>query len=304
MRHAKPRRIMRGRLAAAFTALALAVGLAGQPGATAAPGGTDLIGADNSHYVALGDSFVSSPLTGMPVGLPFGCDRTQNNYPRQVAAVIQPENFTDASCGGATMENLFHPQQVPLGVNPAQLDAVTATTTLVTIGIGGNDLGLYGWLSRCGRVRYDECMKQLTPVQTDALGQQIAHLAVRFNEALTVIGNRAPKARVLVVGYPVVAPITGTGCTPQFPYADSRISYYRDVQQRLNALLDNLAYLHDATYVDAYETFIGHDPCQMPGVRWIEGLMPDSPAASLHPNLMGQTALADEVLAALDIYRR
>ena len=54
-----------------------------------------------------------------------------------------------------------------------------------------------------------------------------------------------------------------------------------------------------ASYVDTYTPTIGHDVCQVPGVRWIEGLVPTSPAAPVHPNALGAAALSRAVLATL-----
>jgi len=104
---------------------------------------------------------------------------------------------------------------------------------------------------------------------------------------------------VLVVGYPVVAPPAGIGCFPQLPIADSDVAYARDLQQRLNTMLEWAAHLHNMEYVDTYATSIGHDPCEIDGVKWIEGMVPDQPAAALHPNALGQEATANEVLAEL-----
>jgi hypothetical protein len=39
--------------------------------------------------------------------------------------------------------------------------------------------------------------------------------------------------------------------------------------------------------------------CQRPGTRWIEGLIPASPAFPFHPNGRGQQAMVRQVLAAL-----
>jgi hypothetical protein len=123
------------------------------------------------------------------------------------------------------------------------------------------------------------------------------------DRALALIHHRAPLAKVLVVGYPVVAPDAGIGCLPQLPIDDSDVAYLRDLQQRLNEMLAWAAALNNATYVDTYAPSIGHDPCQLDGVKWIEGMIPDNPASALHPNLMGQIAIADEVLATMGIYR-
>jgi len=255
-------------------------------------------------YVALGDSYTASPNTGMPVGKPVGCLRSQNNYPRLVAAALRVDEFVDASCGGASTVDLFSPQQVLAGSNAPQLDALTPDTTLVSLGIGGNDLGLVGWLQRCTNLdlTHSSCVDAYSPGDPDVLVQRIDRIGLRVNTALTEIHRRAPAARVLLVGYPVVAPVSGIGCFPQLPIDDADVAYLRDIQQRLNEVLRWDAHLQNVDYIDTYVGSIGHDPCQMDGVKWVEGLLPDVPAASWHPNELGQAATADDLLAALGIY--
>lgn len=288
-----------GRLTAALAALTLVAAPVAVSGRASAADSSPPTG---GRYVALGDSFTSSPLTGMPVGVPVGCYRTQNNYPRQVAAALRVAEFADRSCGGATTANLFSSQSVLGGANAPQLDGVTVDTTLVTIGIGGNDLGIAGLMQRCAAMveTRTSCLDGWSsPGDSDTLVQRIDQVAVRLDLALKEIRKRAPLAEVLVVGYPVVAPAAGVGCFPQVPIADSDVAYLRDIQQRLNSVLAWAADSHGASYVDTYTPSIGHGPCEMVGVKWVEGFVPDTAAASLHPNVLGQSSIADEVLATL-----
>jgi hypothetical protein len=53
-----------------------------------------------------------------------------------------------------------------------------------------------------------------------------------------------------------------------------------------------------STYVGLYGPSVGHDACQLPGVRWVEPLVPLSPAAPVHPNALGMQKMAAVVLAA------
>jgi hypothetical protein len=39
--------------------------------------------------------------------------------------------------------------------------------------------------------------------------------------------------------------------------------------------------------------------CQLPGVKWVEGLVPTALAAPVHPNALGMAAMAVAVGAAL-----
>ncbi len=278
----------------------LAVAMCPPGSAAAAPAG-DITSEGIAHrYVALGDSFTSSPMTGMPIGQPVGCSRSQNNYPRLVAAALRVNQFADMSCGGATLRDLAGSQTVLGGVNPPQLNALSPDTTLVTLGIGGNDLGLVGWMERCVTLDLSQstCVDQWSPGDADVMVQHIDKIALEVDDALREIRKRAPQALVLVVGYPVVAPAKGIGCIPQLPIDQSDVAYLRDLQQRLNTALSYDADLENDTYVDTYTASIGHGPCEVDGVKWIEGMVPDVPAAALHPNAIGQIAMASDVLGA------
>jgi hypothetical protein len=56
---------------------------------------------------------------------------------------------------------------------------------------------------------------------------------------------------------------------------------------------------NNATFVDTYSDGIGHDFCEATGVKWVEGLVPTSPAAPVHPSALGEKAMAQQVLAAV-----
>lgn len=97
------------------------------------------------RYVALGSSYASGP--GIEPMEDRGCMRSAGNYPHRLAAGLGLE-LVDATCAGATTADVLlgRQQQVPGGgtVAAPQVDSVTPDTTLVTVSIGGNDLGLIG----------------------------------------------------------------------------------------------------------------------------------------------------------------
>src|SRR3954447_4121541 len=97
--------------------------------------------AAGGRYIALGDSFTAGPLIPHRHGTPIACLRSDHNYPALVARLLEPAAFTDVSCSAATTEDMTRAQPVLFGHNIPQLDAVTRDSTLVTIGIGGNDIG-------------------------------------------------------------------------------------------------------------------------------------------------------------------
>src|SRR4051812_1961944 len=96
-----------------------------------------------TRYVALGDSYTSAPLVPPPDILSLGCLRPSNTYPKHPAAQLRVTSFTDISWGGADTTNMTQPQSTPLGTFPPQFDALRPDTDLVTVGIGGNDFGVF-----------------------------------------------------------------------------------------------------------------------------------------------------------------
>jgi hypothetical protein len=56
---------------------------------------------------------------------------------------------------------------------------------------------------------------------------------------------------------------------------------------------------NSATFVDTWNSSIGHDASKPPGVAWVNGIVPTSLAFPLHPNEMGEANMAQQVLTAL-----
>jgi hypothetical protein len=105
---------------------------------------------------------------------------------------------------------------------------------------------------------------------------------------------------VLLVGYPAILPDTGPGCYPVVPFSPGDVAYLREVEKQLNAMLAERAAAAGVDFVDTYTPIIGHDVCQVPGQKWIEGLVPTAPAAPVHPNALGMVGMAAVVVEALD----
>jgi lysophospholipase L1-like esterase len=262
--------------------------------------------ADPGPYVALGDSYTAAPLVLNQVGQPPGCARSDHNYPSLVRAATGAAWFRDVSCSGAKTRDLTAPQPVVLGTNPPQLDALTAGAGLVTIGIGGNDVGLVGVVVKCVQLGLlapigTACRDSFaTPGGGDRLVDEIAATAPKIAATLQNIHARAPQARVLVVGYPDVAPRDGTGCYPLVPLSPDDIAYLDEMLRRTNTMLTEQAAANDAEYVDTYEESAGHDVCKPTGTRWFEGLVPTAPAFPIHPNALGEASMARSVLRVLE----
>jgi lysophospholipase L1-like esterase len=262
-------------------------------------------------YVALGDSYTAGPRIPDQEGKPSGCRRSSSNYPSVVAGQLglSGSDFTDASCSGATAAEIASGERQRTRGGPAgpQLDALSSRTKLVTVGAGGNDVAYFGVLETCARLG----------IAATALGDVGAGAAPcrdhyggsgldgRMEQAGTVLGDllqavrdRAPKARVLVVGYPAIFPSHGGGCGSLL-LTGGDLAYVRGLEQELNAELRQQALAAGDQYVDTYGPSVGHDACEAADDRWVEPLLPSRDASPLHPNSAGEAGMASAVLAVL-----
>ncbi|MER5441594.1 SGNH/GDSL hydrolase family protein [Streptomyces sp. NPDC002790] len=282
----------RARPVAALTAAcAVTLTLAAAQPAAAAP-------APAAHYVALGDSYSSG--LGIPAQADANCGRSESNYPSLVARSVGADDFTDVTCAGATTADMTQRQ----GSAPPQLDALRPDTSLVTLGVGGNDLDLTGVITRCVLLAHlaptgAPCRSSYTPLGNDVIGGRINSVGPKIEAVLKEIHARSPQARVLLVGYPAIVPDDGSSCPDTIPFATGDFAWFRDKTEQLDSMLSEQANVYDADYVDLYTPSIGHDACKPDGVRWIEPKETEQ-AAGFHPNAAGHRSATTQVLAALD----
>ncbi|WP_405876140.1 MULTISPECIES: SGNH/GDSL hydrolase family protein [unclassified Streptomyces] len=294
--------------ALAVGVLAAAVGVARQDdGGDPAP--------PKGPYVALGDSYTAGPKIPDQHGTPAGCDRSDRNYPALVARRLGlgAGDFRDVSCSGATIDDLSGAQVTDDGTNSAQLSALSARTRLVTLGIGGNDIGFSSMIKRCveqGVIYYAigggkqagagaPCRARYAAGGTDEVKKKINALDERLTRALNEVRRRAPEARVYIVGYPAILPAKNSGCGREMGLAPGDVAYLHEKEQELNTVLRARARAAGVVYVDTYSPSEGRDACSARETRWVEPLVPLAPAASVHPNERGERGMADAVLKSL-----
>jgi lysophospholipase L1-like esterase len=271
--------------------------------------------ASKGSYVALGDSYTAGPGIPDQSGTPAGCGRSDRNYPSLVAREldIKAAGFRDMSCSGATVNDLSGSQSTDDGVNPAQLSALSSRTRLVTIGLGGNDIGFSALVKRCatsgifyyatgsGKYTGDDapCQGQYVSGDTDEIQQRIRTAGERLADALKEVKHRAPQAGVYVVGYPAILPSKSSDCGREMGLAPGDVTFLHHELQQLNTTLKQRAEDAGVGYVDTYTPSVGHDVCSAPQTRWIEPLVPLTPAAPVHPNARGERGMADAVLSTV-----
>jgi len=244
--------------------------------------------------VALGDSYTAGGPIGTLQEHGFLCQRSSLNYPSIVATTLDLP-LTDVSCGGATSAGLLEPVR---GV-PAQIDAIKRKTRVVTVGVGGNDFGLYSsLLLTCPDV--SKPGRPGAPCR-DRLGSDVAAtipaIGDKVGAVLAALTKKAPKAEILLVGYPRLMPRKGT--CDEAPYAARDVAWIASLESDLSASLAAAARAHGATFVPMYARSKGHDLCSGDDA-WVNGLDPaNGDGLVLHPNAAGERAIADAVVRTL-----
>ena len=241
-------------------------------------------------YVALGDSYTAGPFVPLPTGDPIDCGQSTQNYPHLVARALGADVFRDVSCGSATIDDFAAPQDgLPAGgTNPPQFDALEKGVDVVTVGIGGNDVGFVGAALDCMRAAgppvQQPCSEDLRAGGRDRLSEKIQDTAPELAAALETIHGLAPGAKVFLVGYPTALPDNGVACWPYVPILQADMPYLVAKFKEMNAMLATMAAEHGATYVDIYTSSIGHDACQLPPNAWVNGIVTVPVSLFAHPN--------------------
>ncbi|MGB3439094.1 MAG: SGNH/GDSL hydrolase family protein [Actinophytocola sp.] len=233
-------------------------------------------------YVALGDSYAVAPgtYTYDDPSESDPCRRGPLTYTRLWAAAHPDVAFTEASCSGATTADMIS----------TQVPQLTADTSLVTVQVGGNDVGFVAVLQNCILTLDDQdCLDGVEAAKAAAVGV----LPAGLGQTYAAIRGAAPSAQVIVVGYPRLYTIGG----------DCGILGLSDRERTaLNSAADTLSDVTAAaagaagfTYLDARPVFDPHTLCSGGG-EWVTSLEWEKLNESYHPNAAGHR---DGYLAAL-----
>lgn len=248
------------------------------------------------EYVALGDSMASGPLIPDITGQ-IACARSTHNYAHDLASTLGVAGLNDVTCSGAATKHMTEPQNLsilgqPAGTAPPQFDALTADTKLVTLTIGGNDAGLVGVAQDCVNLlpTGTPCKTKYTQGGVDQVAARIDAFEPKLSAVLDGIRQRSPQARVVVTGYGLY--IKPGGCWPVVPVLPGDADWLQGNVDRMNGVIARQAAGHGMTYIDLVTPSTGHDACQSASAKWLEGFVPTSPAAPLHPNQQGEANYA------------
>lgn len=219
-------------------------------------------------YVALGDSYSSG--TGTRSYLPdgTGCLRSTYAYPSLLASARGWALHLQACSGATTADVVAH-----------QLGALHPTTTYVTLTAGGNDAGFRDVLTTCAEPAWlSDCGGAVDRAQAFVQTRLPARLAALY----AAVRVRAPRARVVVVGYPRV--FSGVDCNALTWFSPGELARLDATADLVDTQLAAAAAAAGFAFSDPRVAFTGHAVCSP--AEWINGL--SFPVTdSYHPNRSG-----------------
>ncbi|WP_433855624.1 SGNH/GDSL hydrolase family protein [Streptomyces kronopolitis] len=220
-------------------------------------------------YVALGDSYSSGVGAGSYDSASGSCKRSAKSYPALWAAAHSPSSFRFTACSGARTGDVLSSQLGPL----------SSSTGLVSITIGGNDAGFADTMTTCALQGESACLSRVAQARSFI----DSTLPGRLDGVYDAISQKAPAARVVVLGYPHFYRLNGTCFAGLSERSRAAINAAAD---DINGVMAKRAADHGFSFADVNATFSGHELCS--GSPWLHSVtFPVD--ESYHPTAAGQS---------------
>jgi len=256
--------------AAGVNAAAVTAAAVNAAGVNAAAVTAAVVNATAVNYVALGDSYSSGVGAGDYLSSSGSCERSADAYPEQWAAANSPATFTSVACSGATTADVLS----------SQVSALSASTTLVSITIGGNDAGFSSVMETCVLSSTSTCLNDIAAAETFVADQ----LPARLDQTLQTIRADAPSATVIVLGYPDLYDLSKSGTCIGLSTQD-RTALNQGAAD-LDGALQAAAQANHDTFADVRGQFAGHEICD--SGSWLHSVDIFAISSSYHPTAAGQ----------------
>jgi lysophospholipase L1-like esterase len=227
--------------------------------------------ASTVRYVALGDSYSSGVGSGSYISASGSCLRSTKAYSQLWANAHAPASYASVACSGAKTTD----------VTANQVSALSGTTTLVSISIGGNDLGFASVMEDCVLYSTTTCVNELNAAENTARSSLPGWLDTTYN----AIRAHAPNAHVVVLDYPRfyhdVWYCVGLSSTDR-----KKINEAADV---LDGVIQSAASRHGFAFADVRSAFAnGHEICDGSS-SWLHSVDWGNIVQSYHPTAAGQS---------------
>jgi lysophospholipase L1-like esterase len=222
------------------------------------------------HYVALGDSYSSGVGAGSYTSASGSCDRSTNAYSQLWANATKPASYLSVACSGATTSTVIS----------GQLSALSSSTTLVSITVGGNDVGFSSVMETCVLDSTSSCVSSVDAAEA----KMATTLPAALNSVLGDIAADAPSARVVVLGYPDLYDLSqSAGC---IGLSTTDRTDLNAAAGKLDGQISAAAARYGDVYVNVQPYFAGHEICD--SSRWLHSVNILDISESYHPTATGQ----------------
>ena len=228
------------------------------------------------NYVALGDSYSS----GLGAGTSYtggSCDLSTGAYANLWAAANHPASFRTVACAGATTADVLS----------GQIPALAATTSLVSITAGGNDVGFSTIMTTCALHGTSACVAAVTTAENTAA----TSLPAKLDALYGAIHVAAPNAKVVVLSYPLFYQLHVWYCVGLSETSRAKID---EGIGQVDTLIQAASARHGFTFADVRSAFVGHQLCS--GSKWLHAIDLADLQESYHPTATGRRAVICRVL--------
>lgn len=231
-------------------------------------------------------------------GSPEVCARSSDNYPAVVMGDARITCGTDVSCQGSVTQDLLEPREEDSGTLPAQIDAVTPDTDLVTLSIGGNDLG-FSDIARCVQAGADspDCEDEMG----ELIRQRLEELPSRLDTVYAAIrenhGDSETELKIVATGY--IPLVSGEDHCPVISNISTENRFWvAALTFSINTLLATSAERNGASFV-LPPNLVAHSVCAPVSERFVDVTGKETNSYPIHPTPAGQAAMGQAVLGAV-----
>lgn len=238
------KRIIRRRTARLFGVIAA---LAITAGLTAAPAGADPTPVGQTPiYIGLGDSYAAGQGGGTHIPnsfpAPVDCRQTYAAYPTQLLGI-------NLGCSGAKAEDVS--TAVALAAQYPATAPLLRNASVITVTVGGNDVDSGAVTGSClASAATAACKAALF----NSLAVKLPQLPGKITKMIAVIKHNAPRAKIVLTGYPRLFTVSNLMSKEQKAAAKTMNS----AADLLNGTIALSALANRVKYVSVTDRFINH----------------------------------------------
>jgi lysophospholipase L1-like esterase len=223
------------------------------------------------NYVALGDSYSSGLGAGNYISSSGSCYRSYNAYSELWDAAYAPSSFSFVACSGAKTTDVIS----------SQLSYLNSSTTLISMTIGGNDVGFSSTMETCVLGTTSDCVNAIDQAESEMQTQLPGELDTLYSD----IRSHAPYAHVVILDYPELYDLSKSSTCIGLSTTD-RTDLNQAADELDATIQTEVAKYSGFTYADVRSAFYGHEICD--SSSWLHSVNWLFLEESYHPTANGQ----------------